>query len=474
MPDREDLDKLAMAQNRAVELAQTDLSKLWDNLKGLEARTQRDLLLETIPALVERHGDIAATAAAEWYETVRRKDTGQSRYEAVLADCFPSQAVQDSIRWKAGVLWDDPEQMARFLMNATDRWVKYSGRATIMQNVSRDHARYAIVPQGKACAYCTMIASRGFDYHRLETAKAAMHDHCGCQPCPQWDAKKCYISGYDEDALRDQYKQAVKAVDKDRPAYLDSLHANGRENEILEVMRRQHPSEYTDGVHGYSPDRKGRSKRSVGDLNLATWADYRASLAERFIAANDPEWKLPPEQPAEVPRWWRDDPDLPELTVNHLNHLLYGSGKRWADYRASLAERFIAANDPEWKLPPEQPAEVPRWWRDDPDLPELTVNHLNHLLYGSGKRRDTGKRGSPHWTYSGGHMHGYGWIADRPEFPADWDEQRILKAAKEACKHGELRARTKIITFDNYAIIAAFNGKGRLLSIYPRRDDYGQ
>ena len=81
-----------------------------------------------------------------------------------------------------------------------------------------------------ACAYCTMIASRGFDYHRLETAKAAMHDHCGCQPCPQWDAKKCYISGYDEDALRDQYKQAVKAVDKDRQAYLDNLHANGREN----------------------------------------------------------------------------------------------------------------------------------------------------------------------------------------------------------------------------------------------------
>lgn len=373
-------------------------------------------MLETIPALVERHGDIAATAAAEWYEKVRRKDTGQARYEAVLAECFPSQAVQDSIRWKAGVLWDDPEQMARFLMNATDRWVKYSGRATIMQNVSRDHARYAIVPQGKACAYCTMIASRGFDYYRLETATAAMHDHCGCQPCPQWDAKTCYISGYDPDAMLDQYTQAMKAVDKDRPAYLDSLHANGRENEILEVMRRQHPSEYTDGVHGYSPDRKDRSKQSVGDLNLATWADYRASLAERFIAANNPDWKLPPEQPTEVPRWWRDDPDLPELTVNHLNHLLYGSGKR----------------------------------------------------------RNTGKRGSPHWTYSGGHMHGYGWIADRPEFPDDWDEQRILKAAKEACKHGELRARTKIITFDNYAIIAAFNGKGRLLSIYPRRDDYGQ
>ena len=379
----------------------------------MEARTQRDLLLETIPALVERHGDIAATAAAEWYEKVRRKDTGQARYEAVLADCFPSQAVQDSIRWKAGVLWDDPEQMARFLMNATDRWVKYSGRATIMQNVSRDHARYAIVPQGKACAYCTMIASRGFDYHRLETAKAAMHDHCGCQPCPQWDAKKCYISGYDEDALLDQYNQAVKAVDKDRPAYLDNLHAKDRENEILEVMRRQHPNEYTDGVHGYSPDRKDRSKQSVGDLNLATWADYRASLAERFIAANDPEWKLPPEQPAEVPQWWRDDPNLPELSVNHLNHLLYGSGEK------------------------------------------------------PHKGEDARK-----WRYSGGHMYGYGWIADRPEFPEDWDLEHILQVSKEVCKQADSFHVAQEMTVDGCDIVVVFGKKGRIASIYPKEVGY--
>lgn len=415
MPNREDLDKLVAAQNRTVELAQTDLSKLWDNLKGLEARTQRDLLLETIPALVERHGDIAATAAAEWYEKVRRKDTGQARYEAVLAECFPSQAVQDSIRWKAGVLWDDPEQMARFLMNATDRWVKYSGRATIMQNVSRDHARYAIVPQGKACAYCTMIASRGFDYHRLETAKAAMHDHCGCQPCPQWDAKKCYISGYDPDAMLDQYEQAVKAVDKDRPAYLDDLHTNGRENEILEVMRRQHPSEYTDGVHGYSPERRDRGKQSVGDLNLATWADYRASLAERFIAANNPEWKLPPEQPTEVPRWWRDDPDLPELTVKHLNHLLYGSGERTG----------------------------------------------------------TGRQVASDWRYSGGHMHGYGWVADGTEFPENWSCDDILRNINQVIMQGNRSPRgIYSCVIGNREMKVAVNPRGKILSAYlVRRQD---
>ena len=378
----------------------------------MEARTQRDLLLETIPALVQRHGDIAATAAAEWYETVRRKDTGQARYEAVLAECFPSQAVQDSIRWKAGVLWDDPEQMARFLTNATDRWVKYSGRATIMANASRDRARYAIVPQGKACAYCTMIASRGFDYRTLETATAAMHAHCDCLPCPQWDVKKTIIAGYDPDAMYSRYLQAWETVNgKDKPAYLDAT--DTEQSRILTVMRRQHPSEYTDGEHGYSPNNRGRGKQSVGDLNLATWNDYRSSLAERFIAANDPEWKMPPEQPAEVPQWWRDDPDLPELTVKQLNHLLYGSG--------------------------EKPS----------------------------KGEDARK-----WQYGGGHMAGYGWIAGRPEFPEDWDEQRILQAAKEVCKQSDSFHIAQEMTVDGCDMVVVFGKKGRVASIYPREVGY--
>ncbi|MFR0618696.1 hypothetical protein ACLUWU_00895 [Bifidobacterium thermophilum] len=29
---------------------------------------------------------------------------------------------------------------------------------------------------------------------------------------------------------------------------------------------------------------------------------------------------------------------------------------------------------------------------------------------------------------AGGHMHGYGWIHDKPEFPDDWDEKKILGA----------------------------------------------
>ena len=102
---------------------------------------------------------------------------------------------------------------------------------------------------------------------------------------------------HDEDVLNQAHPRACGANKawetvngKNKPAYLDA--DADEQSRILTVMRRQHPSEYTDGEYGYSPDRKKRSKQSVGDLNLATWDDYRASLAERFIAANNPDWKL--------------------------------------------------------------------------------------------------------------------------------------------------------------------------------------
>ncbi len=219
---------------------------------------------------------------------------------------------------------------------------------------------------------------------------------------------------HDEDVLNQAHPRACGANKawetvngKNKPAYLDA--DADEQSRILTVMRRQHPSEYTDGEYGYSPDRKKRSKQSVGDLNLATWDDYRASLAERFIAANNPDWKLPPEHPTEVPRWWLDDPDLPELTVNHLNHLLYGSG----------------------------------------DKPH--------------KGEDARK-----WQYSGGHMAGYGWVADRPEFPEDWDEQRILQAAKEVCKQSDSFHIAQEMTVDACDMVVVF-GKRGVLQVSTRR-----
>lgn len=94
-----------------------------------------------------------------------------------------------------------------------DRWVKIPGRATIAENCKRDpkKPRYALVPQGKTCAFCTMLAGRGFVYKSEKTAHK-MHNHCDCVACPEWDANPNKIRGYNPDALSDEWDKAKKIV----------------------------------------------------------------------------------------------------------------------------------------------------------------------------------------------------------------------------------------------------------------------
>ena len=54
------------------------------------------------------------------------------------------------------------------------------------------------------------------------------------------------------------------------------------------------------------------------------------------------------------------------------------------------------------------------------DPAPLTAKSWNHILYGCDD--------------DGGHMHGYGWIHGKPEFPDDWDERKILDACIETMK----------------------------------------
>jgi hypothetical protein len=101
----------------------------------------------------------------------------------------------------------------------------------------------------------------------------------------------------------------------------------------------------------------------------------------------------------------------------------------WQDYRSSLAQRYIASSDRSWKMPHKAPSTVPDDWPND--LPVLRVKELNHILYGSEKKiRGQGHGDKPRIRYMGGHMSGYGWIADRSEFPVVWDKNDIIAAAK--------------------------------------------
>ena len=159
MTDNRQLDQLQASQARAVELARRDLAKLWGTLQQLSPEWQRDMLLDYVPQLVAKYGDLAAQAAYEWYMRVRGESVPES-WEYDLSDSFPGDGIDKTIRWQAGHLWTDPQTMQAYLVGAMQRWVMYSGRETIARLCEHDPSepRYARVPRGeKTCGFCTML-----------------------------------------------------------------------------------------------------------------------------------------------------------------------------------------------------------------------------------------------------------------------------------------------------------------------------
>lgn len=248
MTTRQDVDRLNQAQQQTVSLAVREMRSLLSGLKGMDPAWQRDLLIDEIPALSAKYGDLAASAVAQWYEETRAKEV-HGTYEALAADPFPDQPIRDRIRYGAGDLFKDggDQAFAAWLEGALQRWVMYSGRQTVAMNVLHDPARprFARVPTGaKTCAWCEIMCSRGFVYYTKKTALERRgsgrlyHDHCDCQAVPEWDKDAAHIQGYDPEAMYLRYQQAWDAAGG----------AGATDKQVAYQMRRLFPGEYKDSV----------------------------------------------------------------------------------------------------------------------------------------------------------------------------------------------------------------------------------
>lgn len=223
MTSRADLQLLQAALDAAVGLARSDLDEVLRAILALPPDQVREELLATLPALVDTYGDMVGVAAAEWYEQVRAAQVGGT-YMAQVAPLAPVEQIHGTARYGAH-LWETlgPDSAIALLSGAVQRYVAYAGRATVARNIARDPGkpRFARVPSGaKTCAFCLMLASRGFVYHSRETAgdMSHYHDDCDCQIAPEWAQGDVHIDGYDPDALYAQYREARAIAGSDNQA----------------------------------------------------------------------------------------------------------------------------------------------------------------------------------------------------------------------------------------------------------------
>lgn len=246
MTTRADLERLGDALDEAARRAVVDLDRFMARLDWSQPEMARDALAEVMQGLSARYGDLAATEAAEWFEAVREGAVG-SPMTGVLADGASAVQVERATRWAAGPAFQGDAAVTADRLRATlTRFILTQGKETVSQNVARDplKPRFARVPPaGGCCAWCLMLAGRGFIYGSLKAAGGdghRYHDHCRCLIAPLWKGQPERIDGYHPKRYEALYKAArAKVTERGDPADASTIAAE---------MRRLAPETVTDGV----------------------------------------------------------------------------------------------------------------------------------------------------------------------------------------------------------------------------------
>lgn len=150
-----------------------------------------------LQALIAQQHGTSAGLAINYYELFRAAEGVAGASTPVLAEALPAEQVGISLKVtgpytaKHLIAVGDPQVASKtmsLLAGAASRLVADGGRSTLIRSAERDRRAigYARVTRGNSCAFCRMLASRGFAYRSERTAKFAAngqkyHDLCDCQ-----------------------------------------------------------------------------------------------------------------------------------------------------------------------------------------------------------------------------------------------------------------------------------------------------
>lgn len=187
---------------------------------------------------VWRYGDGAASLAADLYDRIAKAE-GLALANAEMYDGPDLEAISRGVHYQAGRLVNgDADGFADGCEELVCHHVGQAYRKTVYGNVRRDHGRgirYARVPMGvETCTYCTMLASRGFDYRSEESAGHASHRGCDCLIVPGVQGRTL-VGGYDPRALYARW-QEFEEIDSATPLGEDGRPLSGAD---LKRWRRE-------------------------------------------------------------------------------------------------------------------------------------------------------------------------------------------------------------------------------------------
>lgn len=221
-------------------------------------------LIDYAYALATRYGEASAALSAEMYDVIATLEKGVLP-AAELATTANYGEVAKTIQ---GILKTSVN--AEQLSNAVGRLVKQAGADTTLKNAIRDRAEFAWVPVGDTCAFCIVLASRGW---QPATSRAVNGDHaehihtnCDCTYAVRF-THESGVSGYDPDKYYDEYMSA----DTSSVGY-------GSVNNDRDVSKRDYQSLSTARINGLRRANYAQNKDMINAQKREAYALRKAAI----------------------------------------------------------------------------------------------------------------------------------------------------------------------------------------------------
>lgn len=151
------------------------------------------------------YGEAAAAIACEFYDAVALA----SNASVPSAEPAPTATYQEVAKAIRGT---GKSENIDLMANSVGRLVKMAGVDTTMQNALRDGAEWAWIPSGDTCAFCMVLASRGWQRASKKAIKGGhaehIHANCDCTYAVRFN-RSTNVEGYDSTVFLDIYEQAL-------------------------------------------------------------------------------------------------------------------------------------------------------------------------------------------------------------------------------------------------------------------------
>lgn len=184
----------------------------------------RNYAINAIQDGLQVYGDQARLISNEFFDTLAAQSG--SKATAEMFDTISDEWIEDKVRYYAGsIAAGDTSKFIKDVSNLTGYYVKREAFQNMLQNCKKSGIRYARVPSGReTCAFCFMLASRGFVYWTEADAGASGHEyhaHCDCVIVPGFFnggslyASDNQVEGYKPSELYGRYRECYEQAKKD-------------------------------------------------------------------------------------------------------------------------------------------------------------------------------------------------------------------------------------------------------------------